>query len=686
MALAMAVVVGWQLFVPLLYKKMGWAMPGQNTPTAATQPLSTPATSPSTQVATAGPDGATTGPAGSTLQVSGDPSPKSKSLGSSAFQDPSYALQLSLDPHGAGISSVVLNDFKHSVKDPSPYSFQEPYAGHEAQSRPLGSRWVSVNGQTVDLSNVAWRLEESSDPASARYVVDLPGALRIQKIYHVVKRDGEERKGSAGYEVEVVLGFKNLGTTDLKVRTAFNGPTLPPTEITRGPDRQILSGHRDSPGTIAVHASAVESFSEKEPTKDLLKDKDGHPVVWAGAASVYFEALVLPDAAGSGVNPFAAVRAEGIDVQKDTSAAQRTVATVFETNELTVPAKGEVTLPLSVYVGPKWRKVLKSEYYEAFPRAYNQTLVIASGMCAVCTFDWLINVLVVMLSFFHVIFRDWGLAIICLVVLVRTLLHPITKRSQVSMMKMGKMGPQMEALKKKYGDDKEALSKAMWEFQKSQGITPILGCAPMFLQMPIWIALWSSLQTTFELRQSPFLWGFTWIHDLAKPDALVSWAPFKVIFGWELSSLNILPVLLAVVFFIQQKLQPKPMAATPEQEQQQKMMQWMSLLFPVFLYNGPAGLNLYILTSTTIGIIESKRIRDHIKQREEAEKAGKVIIDVAPTRAAKRKRDDDEGPLGRNRGNEGPKKPAPTGWLGRKLAELSEKAEQIKREADRKTR
>src|SRR5207253_5754089 len=133
-----------------------------------------------------------------------------------------------------------------------------------------------------------------------------------------------------------------------------------------------------------------------------------------------------------------------------------------------------------------------------------------------------------------------------------------------------------------------------------------------------------------------------------KPDALMSWAPVKLFFGIELSSLNILPIFLGFVFFVQQRLQPKPPATTPEQAQQQKMMQWMSLLFPLFLYNGPSGLNLYIMTSTTIGIIESKRIRDHIKQSEEAEKAGKVFIDAKPTRGNKRNRDDDT--FGRARG------------------------------------
>ena len=693
MALAMAVVVGWQLFIPYLYRTMGWAMPGTQTQQVATsQPAATGPTTQSLQVQAA--PGATTAPAAASVQVVGAPSGQAQpaTLGSAAERDPTFSLELALDPIGAGIKAVVLNDFRNADKDKGLYVFQEPYAGHVAQSRPLGTRWVEVNGRTVDLSNVAWRLvEDDNDPNAATYVVDLPPSLQVRKTYRVFPREGGQRPGAKGYEVYVEYGFRNLTGADVKVKTAFNGPNLPPSELTAGPDRQVIGGYRAAHG-IEVYPHAVEYFEYEAPTKDLLKDDDGQPVAWAGAQSIYFQALLLPTQAdGSPANYLAAVKAEGLGIKEETKPIDRLVATVFETAELTVPANGEVALPLNVYLGPRWRNVLKDPYYAAFPRAYNQTLVIAVGPCAMCTFDWLINLLVWMLGIFHWIFGgfvgkgDWGLAIIGLVILVRALLHPITKRSQISMMKMGKMGPQLEALRKKYGDDKEALSRAMWEFQKSQGITPILGCLPMFLQMPIWIALWSSLQTTFELRQSPFLWGYTWIDDLAKPDALISWEPINLFFGIQIGGLNILPILLAVVFFLQQKMQPKPPAMTPEQEQQQKMMQWMTLLFPIFLYGGPSGLNLYILTSTTIGIIESKRIRDHIKQREEAEKEGKVIIDAPPTRAAKRRRDDEDGPLGRPRGKE-PPKPAPTGWLARKLAELTEKAEQIKREAERKAR
>ena len=280
------------------------------------------------------------------------------------------------------------------------------------------------------------------------------------------------------------------------------------------------------------------------------------------------------------------------------------------------------------FFGPKKRELLDSTYYSAYPLWYAKTLVYTSGPCGYITFSWLITVLCGILWFFHKIFSDWGIAIICLVCLVRLLLHPITKKAQVNMLSMGKMAPEIERLKKKYGDNKDELNKAMMSVYKEQGMTPILGCLPMFLQTPIWIALWSALQSTFELRQAGFLrWQhlhLTWISDLSHPDAaLITFSqPVSLLGFFHISSLNILPMLLAVVFFLQQHMQPIPPNMTPEQEQQRKMMKWMSLLFPVMLYGRASGLSLYIFTSTSIGIIENKIIRDHIKQRDEAEKSG----------------------------------------------------------------
>ena len=102
--------------------------------------------------------------------------------------------------------------------------------------------------------------------------------------------------------------------------------------------------------------------------------------------------------------------------------------------------------------------------------------------------------------------------------------------------------------------------------------------------------------------------------------------------------MNLLPILLGVVFFVQQKYMTPPNPAMTEQQlQQQKMMQVMTpFMFPLMLYNGPSGLNLYIFASTLFGVIESKVIRRHIKEREEAEKAARVIVDAKPTRQGKK--------------------------------------------------
>ncbi len=657
----------------------GAATTGPTTTSATTGTTTSPTTLPNAEAA-----GPTTAPGAFTV-ATGAGEARPIELGSAAKEHKTFAMALSLDPRGAGIARVRLNDFNRGVKDAEPYEFQQPEPGRENQTRPLATRSITINGVVVDLQGAQWALR-SGEGATATYALDVTGAAgpvaRLEKSFTVPER----ATPSQGYEVKVDYRIVNLTNAPLKVKTEFNGPAVPPRELAQG-DRQVLSGVKNG-AAIVPHQFLVQAFDEDEPTRELLVDDDKRPAFWAGGSSAYFNAVLLPISLVDPRQPadyLESIKAGLIDPNERIDATLKKIAITFHTKELTIDAGKTLTLPMAAYFGPRRRETLDTDFYTAIPRAYYNTLVIASGPCWFCTFDWLVNGLVKLLGFFHMIFRDWGLAIIALVVLVRTLLHPITKKSQVNMMKMGKMGPEIEKLKKKHGDNKDELNKAMMQFYKTQGATPILGCLPMFLQMPIWIALWSALQSTFELRHAPFLYGMTWIDDLSKPDALLSWEPVPLFFGITISGLNVLPLLLGVVFFVNQKYTPKPPATTPEQEQQQKMMQWMTLLFPMFLYTGPSGLNLYILTSTTIGIIESKVVRDHIKQREELEKLnGPVIIDAPPTRGSRRKGGDDLGPTAAR--NKPPEKPSPAGWLAKKLAELQEKAESVKREADRKGR
>jgi YidC/Oxa1 family membrane protein insertase len=577
---------------------------------------------------------------------------------------------LTLGARGAAVEQVVLNEFTRAVDSDEPYVFQRPAFATGDNTRSLVTRAAVVDGTRVELDNVAWSLESSSS-TSATYSITIEGdagpLVRIRKTYEMFDRSA----AGAGYELAVAHGVENLSGGAHEVKLIFNGPITPPREVDRGPDRYAVGGY-DRQGVVRVNHHAIEEFAKEKASIDMTRHED-QPLRWIGAVSVYFAGIARPvDGADAKL-----ARVEAVAFNPEAPPYERDAGLVFESSPLQVAPAQTSALPLRVFFGPRQRSLLKSDYYAAL--GYNEVLVLTGGPCAYCTFQWLIDVLVVLLRAFHWVFGgfaskgDWGLAIIALVVLVRLLLHPVTKKSQVSMMRMSKFGPELERLRKKYGDNKDELNKAMMGFYKEQGFSPVLGCLPMFLQMPIWIALWSALNSTFELRHAPFLWGYTWIDDLAKPDHLLRFSrPYHLWFLY-IDGLNLLPILMGVVFYLQMKLQPKPISMTKEQEQQQKIMQWMMpFLFPVMLYSGPSGLNLYIMTSTLIGIWESKRIRDHIKQQEEAEAQQRVIIDAKPTRAQKdstKKRATTEEP-----------KRGIAGWL----AGLQDRAEQIRREAERK--
>jgi YidC/Oxa1 family membrane protein insertase len=219
------------------------------------------------------------------------------------------------------------------------------------------------------------------------------------------------------------------------------------------------------------------------------------------------------------------------------------------------------------------------------------------------------------------------------VLIVRTLLHPITKKGQVNMVRMqktmGKFAPKIEELKKKFGNDKARMQQETMKLYREHGINPatqMLSCLPMMLQMPIWVALFLSLSNNIALRHQGFLF-FPWIDDLTAADALYTFTTPLIVplVGWELPSFNLLPLFVALFMYIQQKLQPKPApnpSATDQQKAQQEMMQkmgpMMSIMMLLFFYKMPAGLNLYIMFSSLFGAIEQHRIRKHIKEHEEA--------------------------------------------------------------------
>jgi YidC/Oxa1 family membrane protein insertase len=588
-----------------------------------------------TGVATTG-AATTTSPAAFRLLAATQPGGGDTQIGSTVFKDPNLTLAVSLSPQGAAIDSVTVNSYNNADRK-GLYTFQQPF-GDSPDSRSLATLNITIDSQpSIDLGNANWILRSQS-PTSATYSITLLDAhslplFRITKTFTLHDRGPEANRDNtaAGYEADVTYDLQNLSAQSHTASLAFAGPTMPERETERSDDRQMVAGYDKGANAVEVTRDYLASFTTKAPQKDMTSAK-GYKFLWAGESSVYFSAIILPQ------KPEQIQHVEADCLNPDALADDRMVTLQFQTLATPIAAGSTLDIPLKVFLGPKVRNLFEGDYYGEYPRAFNQLLSGSSSMCGICALPWLVDRLVDLLRLFHAILFDWGLAIIALVIVVRAILHPISKSSQVSMLKMQKMGPELERLKKKFGDDKEGFSKAQMELTKEMGIMPFLGCLPMFLQMPIWIALYSALQNEIALRQAPFLWGFTWIHDLARPDRLISWDahPFIVpFFGVKLVSLNILPFFVATVMFIQQKMQPQPPTLTDEQKQQQKMMRFMSLAFSVFFYWMPSGLNLYILTSSTIAIFESKRIREHIKQVEEREKQNKVIIDAKATRQGK---------------------------------------------------
>jgi len=182
------------------------------------------------------------------------------------------------------------------------------------------------------------------------------------------------------------------------------------------------------------------------------------------------------------------------------------------------------------------------------------------------------------MQWFHAHIPNWGLAIILLTLLVRLLVLPLNVTTFRSTKKMQKLQPLIASLRERFKDDPQAMNREMMGLWKEHKVNPLGGCLPMLLQLPIFFALYRVLGQSIELYQAPF---FGWITDLSLKD------PFYV-----------LPVLLAICMYIQQKITPTTMDPT-----QAKVMQFLPLIFAVMMINLPSGLTLYIFINTLSGIL-----------------------------------------------------------------------------------
>jgi YidC/Oxa1 family membrane protein insertase len=307
---------------------------------------------------------------------------------------------------------------------------------------------------------------------------------------------------------------------------------------------------------------------------------------------------------------------------------------------LTVAPGGKADVSHGIFAGPLARKEISSEPVYKAMRLKDIVVYNFGGPCGWCTFESITSLLLwIMRSLHDRVFGDWAISIIVLVVIVRTCMHPLTRWTQIKMARFGKqmqaMQPKQKILQEKYGSDPAKLQAETTKLWREEGISPagFLGCLPAFAQTPVWIALSGVLFFAVELRhqnafygvfQSVFPSGSMFWHflgDMAEPDRLIYFGRelFNIPLIGPFSSINLLPLILGVMYYLQQTyFTPQTTApTTPEQEMQMKIMKYMTIfLFPLLMYNAPAGLSLYFAVNTTLAIFESKWIRSYMERHD----------------------------------------------------------------------
>ena len=250
----------------------------------------------------------------------------------------------------------------------------------------------------------------------------------------------------------------------------------------------------------------------------------------------------------------------------------RDAAIGFKAPVKTVDANSAAEIQTKLWIGPK----LQNKMAET---AENLDLTVDYGWL------WfLAQPLFKLLLFFQSLVGNWGLAIILITFTVKGALYPLTKAQYTSMAKMRLLQPKIQALRERYGEDRQKVSKAMMELYKKEKVNPLGGCFPILLQMPIFIALYWSLMESVELRHAPFM---LWIQDLSVKD------PYFI-----------LPILMGISMFLIQKMSP----TTVQDPMQQKVMKYMPIIFTAFFVMFPAGLVLYWLMSNVVTLVQQTLI------------------------------------------------------------------------------
>ncbi|HEX7652997.1 MAG TPA: YidC/Oxa1 family insertase periplasmic-domain containing protein, partial [Verrucomicrobiae bacterium] len=428
----------------------------------------------------------------------------------------------------------------------------------------------------------------------------LTNGLVIAKDFHL----------SSNYLVKATITFKNTSGQTLVV---------PPQEILAGTatpmdvdDIQKAWGAMWSDGTNATDEPLMSfaggGFScTRSAPKTEIRTGTGN-VAWVAAHNQFFamqamtktpaqemvaRTVTLPHFAGSG--------------EVTNLAAPQGVQTALVFPALTLTANSSSAREIALYAGPKELRTLTAIGLERQNHA-ELAMNFGSGFSSFWGIgSFFAKLLLSAMNLLH----DWtkigyGWTIVLITIFIRILFWPLTYKSTLSMKKMAALQPEMNALKEKYKDDQQKLVEKQMELWKKHGVSPMSGCLPMLVQMPVFFGFLTMIRSAIELRGASFFWAA----DLSKPDTLfmipgLTFIPF--LSTPEGLPFNLLPLLMVGVMLWQSHLTPP----SPGMDQsQQKMMRWMPAIFILIFYNYSSSMSLYMTVSTLLGILQTKMTKN----------------------------------------------------------------------------
>jgi len=491
------------------------------------------------------------------------------------YQKHGDAIDLSTTPHpGVAVGSP-------RAEDPSAPGL------HEFRQQ-LFSQWRNPTAQApadthwnIDFDSVDYELKQP-DPSSCEF------AYRDAKVEIIKTVRATER----AYELEVTHQITNLDSAPRAHAMAIDTVAWHRT--------QDVEGHMFRVSPFVTHVECVPTqgkalrYLPADFEPDDFKDNDQHQVVrpWG-----WYESRSTPDLAAVSNAYFT----QGIaHVAGDGPKCQLLVENLFQNGQAKDPASGSfyrarIAYPLKTlqpgerakyaelaYIGPKERSVL------ALSGGTNHRFL---ELIDLGFFSAIAEVLVAFLLKVHSVVPNWGVAIIVLTLTARILLFPLSWPGIRNMVRMRELKPEMDALNEKFKDDPQAKGLAQMELWRKHNVNPLKGCLPQLASMPVWLALYTTLQTAVELYNIPFLW----FPDLSDSD------PYFI-----------LPIVIGGTYYLQQKLMPMQGG---DPAQQKMMMYFMPALFTVFMLFLPSGLGVYMFTNSVLAIVQQQVVERQVKKK-----------------------------------------------------------------------